>query len=599
MDIHPDYESAVRSSGLNRFDDFMTVRGGTPASRHRHRETLPIELKIDGKNRHFFLKRVFKVPPKHAFWPMVRLRRPFSQPAREWEICGQLQRAGIPVMKAVAVGERRRLAMPMQAFLLVEAVPIPHTVEDWLVPGFPKPAPIDPRLRERLLFDLGTLVRKLYTAGFDWPDIDAKHIFTEPDHSGHDAPSWHFRLIDVERMKRGPARAIHPNSPVPDDLLHACRALIQSLIPMRFDRADSKRFWSGLCSTGTDPGPSIPPPRDAPEDGASRLLQFVQMDRMPRMPDDYVHPRYMPLTEYGNIVADPRMISRLQQVGIHSLEDVFTCAAGTNMHKPGLGSHRERIRMEWMNEQGARRAWFLKRYLRPPIREQLRRLRRHGRKRGAGAIEARFIRRLSALGIPTMHTIAYGQDMSGLFERRGFILTEEIRGLSLEQLTRRILANTQPAPPWRERRDIIRQLAWITARLHAHRLYHRDLYLCHVFLCREAGTAPTVHGRIILRLIDLARMIERPCRRRRWIVKDLAALNHSAPVALVTRADRLRFLYDYDPSMKAARNHAEHRRTLRSMIFAIEARTTRMRRHDTHRARRLEPGLAGMEEKQP
>jgi len=305
---------------------------------------------------------------------------------------------------------------------------------------------------------------------------------------------------------------------------------------------------------------------------------------MPRLHDDYEHPRRVWLNHDGDIYADPRMIPRLHRQGINSMEDVFTLAVGTHMDKSGLDPHRQRIRLHLKNENGEQQTWYLKRYLRPPFREQLRRLWRHGRKRGTGGIEARFIRRLTTLGIPTMRTIAYGQEISGLFERRGFILTEEIKGLSLEQLTQRILANSEPCPTRHDRREIIRQLARITAQLHAHRLFHRDLYLCHVFLCQNAD------GEIVLRLIDLARMIDRPQLSLRWIVKDLAALDYSAPPGLITHADRVRFLYDYDPSMKTARNNEERKRRVRSVIVAIRKRTTGMRLHDAHRARRLGEG---------
>lgn len=573
LDMHPDYESAIRASGLDRFEAFMTIRGGPPTSRHRHRETLPIELKIDEKKRRFFLKRVFKVPPKHAFWPMVRLQRTFSQPAREWEMCRQLKRAGIPVMKAIACGERRRLMIPTQAFLLVEAVPMTHTLEDWLTPGFPRPVPIDAMLRGQLLFDLGALVGKLHAAGFDWPDIDAKHIYAAYNRDGDNAPCWRFCLIDVERMTRGPDRGFRPGEAISDGLLGACRGLLESLVPMRFDRDDASRFWSGVCSVC-----------EVPENGRTHLFHAMGMDRMPRLPDEYVHPRRVSLNQQGDIFADPQMIPWLHVAGVRAMEDVFAHAGGTKMHKPGLGAHRERIRIDLTCENNERQTGYLKRYRRPPFREQLRRLWRHGRKRGTGGIEARFIRRLTTLGIPTMRTIAYGQEMSGLFERRGFILTEEINGLSLEQLTQRIQANSQACPTCQDRREIIRQLAWMTARLHTHRLFHRDLYLCHVFLCRNAT------GEIVLRLIDLARMIERPRHNRRWIVKDLAALDYSAPPGLITRADRVRFLYDYDPSLKTTRNREERKRRERSVIVAIQARTAKMKRHDVRRARRLGEG---------
>jgi len=69
----------------------MRLAGGEPTSKHRYRETLPVDIECEGRARRFFLKRVFRVPAAHALQPMLRGRRGFSQPAVEW---GSLQCAG-------------------------------------------------------------------------------------------------------------------------------------------------------------------------------------------------------------------------------------------------------------------------------------------------------------------------------------------------------------------------------------------------------------------------------------------------------------------------------------------------------------------------
>ncbi len=88
-------------------------------------------------------------------------------------------------------------------------------------------------------------------------------------------------------------------------------------------------------------------------------------------------------------------------------------------------------------------------------------------------------------------------------------------------------------------RAIVRQLASIVRRMHALPVCHRDLYLCHVLF---------VADRRELVILDWQRLTGEPGGRlrRRWFVKDLAALLHSSrALPGVTRTDRLRFLLGY------------------------------------------------------
>ena len=576
LETEPAFAKALHDAGLSDFDAFMTVAGGPPTSKHKRRETLPVEIEVDGERKTFFLKRVFKVPLKHTLWPRLRGEPGRSQPAIEWQRCHDLARAGIPVMRAVAYGERCRFGLPCQAFLLVQAVPMPDTLENWLVPGFPRPGPLSAELRGRLLIEVGLLIKKIAEAGMSWPDINAKHIYAapkgEPDHANH----WEFALIDVERMAM--VAANRSSSARQSQLL---ATLLQSLSPMPLCRQDIERLWPDPIDSEKSPQAGAsdgrsPEPQDSAPDTPS-----LYVGTMPRLPDDYEHPRCVPLRKLGKMFVDQRIIPWLQHAGILGFNDVFRYEGGDPLDKPGLASHRQRIRMVLTDEKGQTRTLYLKRFNRPPLMEQLRRIRECGLRSSNGWREMHFIKRLSQLGIPTMRGLAFGQRMKGIFEKRSFGITEEIRGESLETFTERILAGTEPAPAWADRREIIRQLALITARLHRHGLFHRDLYLCHVFLCRNAD------GGIVLRLIDLSRMIEKKKGDNgRWQIKDLAALNYSAPAGLVTRADRLRFLYDYIGSTRRDADRAHRKSRSRDIIRRVMARVRKMARHDANRVRR-------------
>ena len=100
---------------------------------------------------------------------------------------------------------------------------------------------------------------------------------------------------------------------------------------------------------------------------------------------------------------------------------------------------------------------------------------------------------------------------------------------------------------------------------------------------RSLGEGGQNHPPYGLHLIDLQRVRWRRDGRvgRRWLVKDLAALNYSAPAAVVTQTDKVRFLREY---LAQARLDAAARRLVRSVL----AKTGRIARHDAKLRARVE-----------
>ncbi len=560
VEIDPAWSGSLRAAGLSEFDAFMQLQGGPPASRHRHRETLPVEIFHGGEPRRCFLKRVFWIPPKHCLVPLFRLQAPFSQPRREWIACRSLLAAGLPVMQPIAWGERRAMGVLRQAFILVAAAPMAHTAEEWLVPGIPKPRQLDIVARRRLLFELGLLVRRLDACGFAWPDASAKHVFAAPMPGPGAEAAWRFCIIDVERMTR-PGGAVSPSV----NLL----PFVESLSPMAWSRVDAVDFlggWQGHAWTDLQ--------QAAVREVVARRNRREGMIpvRAPRLPDDYVHPRYIEWQSNGKVQWVANWQRLLSAHRLTSMDGVFGYADGEALNKPGLAQHRERLRLRLADGVGAERIVYLKRYRHPPAAEQLRRMREAGRHASTASRERRLIKRLSSLGIPTLDGICFGEEMAGSWERRSFSMTAAIDGISLEALANRQLE--RPALEAGELRGIARQLAALVGRLHRGRLFHRDLYLCHVFLTRSK------RGGVVLRLIDLGRMLDRPRRTYRWQIKDLAALNFSTPAQLVPRASRLRFLYDYLRAWSPPGDAASHRRLIRRMAADIDRRSRRLARHE-------------------
>ena len=534
LDVEPEFRESLSAAGLATFRGFMDVVAGPAASEHRLRSTAPLDLQINGSPKRFFLKRNYRIPPRHAITPLLRLQPGFSQPRREWDVLGELAAAGIPAMRRVASGERRVAGIPVESFLLVEAVPFEYTLEDWLVPGFAKPQQLSDEARHELLESLGRLVRSLRDTGFCWPDIHPKHIFAEPRAAG----GWEFYLIDVERMTRN--RSTHNANDWPD-----LSELFRRMRPFRLDQSDLDRIRAGYGE----------PPAIAAE------------PMPPRLPDDYEHPRAIQMEQFGGLTRDKRAAERLKRAGLNSLEDVFHHQSGHSLSKPGLKAHRDRCRLDLQNGDGMVHTYYLKRYRSPPFIEQVRRIREAGPDLSTAKREMRAARKLREIGIATLQVTAFGQEMSGPWERRSFVLTDGIGGVSLERMLLDARKDPSRLPSWKDRREIIEQLAAIVRLLHRHRLFHRDLYLCHFLLTRNADRG------IVLRVIDLARMIERPIRDQRWRIKDLAALEYSAWAPLVTRTDRLRFLKLYF-------GQDISRDSLKREMSFIHARARRMAKHD-------------------
>lgn len=255
----------------------------------------------------------------------------------------------------------------------------------------------------------------------------------------------------------------------------------------------------------------------------------------------------------------------LRHNGLDRLEAFFALDIGEPLTKPGLKCWRERRRLVLCDECGRRQVYFLKRYLQPPLSAQLRRLLSGRLRRGSGPLEAANAAALRAAGVRTYRVAAYGQQLYAGIEQRSFLLAGALEGESLERCWPDQRARLYDGLPFDRRQALIQELAGFIARFHAAGFVHRDLYFAHVFFNPAAP-----EGRRFS-LIDLHRVFRPPVRRRRWVVKDLAALEFSAASCGVTRGDRIRFLHRY----LQASGWPEPRRC-RVLLRAVAAKSRRI-----------------------
>jgi hypothetical protein len=155
-----------------------------------------------------------------------------------------------------------------------------------------------------------------------------------------------------------------------------------------------------------------------------------------------------------------------------------------------------------------------------------------------GPQEQAFLEKAASLGIRVPETVFAGADPA---HPCGSILaTRELEGyMPLHIYIPGPLAR-MPEPRRRLRkRALIARMVDMARRLHAEKLYHRDFYVCHMFLRDDSERAEDFD----LALIDLGRLLH--SRLSRWQVKDLGALLFSTYIPGVTQTDRMRFFKQY------------------------------------------------------
>lgn len=179
------------------------------------------------------------------------------------------------------------------------------------------------------------------------------------------------------------------------------------------------------------------------------------------------------------------------------------------------------------------------------------------------AREYEALRRLAELGVPTIHPLALLEERQGKRVTRAALLTLGLDApQTLEQL---VLAGLSA----RRRQALARQLAQVTRRMHDGGVNHRDYYLVHLRVGQSDRLFVTDLNRA-----DLRREVP-----RRWVVKDLAALQFSAPAGVVTRTDRARFLGAYT---------GKPLRACRSLVKAILRKAAAMRANTARKVARGE-----------
>lgn len=248
----------------------------------------------------------------------------------------------------------------------------------------------------------------------------------------------------------------------------------------------------------------------------------------------------------GRVLAAAEEVDLLTRLGLDTLDGALRFTGGTVARTAG-----PRVTRRIETPAGA---LYLKAHSAVPAWQRFSFLGRGATSPARREWEAMEDMRRAGFDVP--EPVAFGEDIS-LFgcPPRSFLLMREVPGLPLDRFLEPGYPDPHRAGPRRSRDAVLRDVSGMIRRLHATGFYHKDLYCCHLIV-----TSDPRWGRPYF--IDLQRVERGQPPRRRWLVKDLAALHLSAPQC-VTRADRLRFLLNY---LSKSRLDAEAKRWAREIV---------------------------------
>ena len=266
---------------------------------------------------------------------------------------------------------------------------------------------------------------------------------------------------------------------------------------------------------------------------------------------------------------DPDYKAAFSELGLTSIDAVFSFNAGRNLTKNNLARYRTRLQFE-INSPAV--TVFLKRYDRPPVLAQLGNWLAARSRISCGVFGFKSASELAAGGINTPKTLFYGGQWGAFFEKRSFIITEKIPNAeSLERKLPDCFNGPATVEKLRVRRIFITQLAAFIRKFHETNYRHRDLYLSHIFYS-DSGD---------FYLIDLARAFKPIVWRRRFRIKDIAQVYYSARSQYFSRTDRLRFYVSYTGQ------EGKLTRKDKAFIHRVMNKARRMARHDIKHGREV------------
>lgn len=259
---------------------------------------------------------------------------------------------------------------------------------------------------------------------------------------------------------------------------------------------------------------------------------------------------------------DPEFVQAFGELGLTSMDAVFSFNAGKDFPRYNLPQYRTRLEFKTANPV---RTLFLKRYNKPSIFIQIRNWFWHRSRQSTMSYDMGPVTDLAKAGIRTPKVISYGEQWGILFEKRSFSITEEITNARpLEEKLPDCFEAAATEENIHKRKEFIEQLAAFAKKFHDTGFRHRDFYLPHIFYGEGQG----------FWLIDLQRIFKPRLLAERFLVKDICQLHYSAPGSAFSNVDRIRFYKNYTGRKKL---NSRDKRFIRRVI----KKARQIARHDT------------------
>ena len=164
-------------------------------------------------------------------------------------------------------------------------------------------------------------------------------------------------------------------------------------------------------------------------------------------------------------------------------------------------------------------------------------------------------KRLMEAGVSTLDIVAYGYRGRNPARKQSFIISKEIS--HTKNLDDVFNACKQQPMPLKQKRQIIKQVAEITRKMHDSGVNHRDYYACHLLATIDEHTGEVDFETLKIHIIDLHRAQLRQKIPTRWIVKDLGSLFFSVMNYHFSTRDYLYFIKHYEKKTISASWHSK------------------------------------------
>lgn len=509
VDINPRYRPLLERLGLRTAEQFLALPA-VVISGHDDRHVAQVQLGTDADALTAYLKREHRIPWRDRLVNAWQGFGPVTKSYREARMLQAVEAAGIACPDWIAVGSDAQ----GRAFLLVRAMVGLVELRRFLRQQLPAPASV----RRRFAAALGESLARLHDAGFDHPDLYAKHVLVG-------AAGQSVAYLD---WQRGTFRPFLSWGRRWRDLAALDATLAADLATPRERLACLRAYLRSSFSLVTEPGFLKRAAREVTA-LSQALLHRRHVREMRQAPVEFgtqnliwLDGEALCVTREFLSALDGRLPEWLRPAcpgrasGSQVTHDVVSLPF---LPRAELTRRQEMHPLRWLW------AWLCRRRVASPEFEQ-----------------ARALFRLQRYGVATPRLLAVGQRQASLGRTESFVLTAPPHDtVALAEWLRAAARRDRLRQRW----DVLRQAGQVLQRIHQAG-YHlgglasgRGAPGDTLQVCVAPGTGPAV-------VLGNAQALRR-CRRLppARAVRDLALLAREAAAASLTATEQLRFLLAY------------------------------------------------------